>query len=83
MDEMLKLSLIELIAEIQNRKISPVELMQAVVSRIEEANADLNAVVSMRDRETLFADARQSEERVMRGEARPLEGIPLGKASAS
>lgn len=78
MDEMLKLSLIELIAEIQNRKISPVELMQAVVSRIDEANDDLNAVVSMRDRETLFADARQSEERVMRGEARPLEGIPLG-----
>lgn len=78
MNELLKLSLIELTEAIQKRKTSPVELMEAVISRIEKTNPDLNAVVAMREREVLFGDARLSEERVMRGEARPLEGIPLG-----
>ena len=78
MEDILKLSLTELIAEIQQRKVSPVELMEAVLSRIDEADTDLNTVVSMRDREALMDDARQSEERIMRGDIRPLEGIPLG-----
>ena len=38
----------------------------------------LSAVVSMREREALLADARAAEQRILRGEARPLEGIPLG-----
>jgi Asp-tRNA(Asn)/Glu-tRNA(Gln) amidotransferase A subunit family amidase len=78
MDELLKLSLIDLTEMIQKRKTSPVELMEAVISRVEETNPDLNTVVAMREHEALLVDARRSEERVMSGEARPLEGIPLG-----
>ena len=78
MNELLGLSLIELTEAILTRKTSPVELMEAVIDRVEEANPDLNALVAMRDRDALLADARQSEERVVKGEARPLEGIPLG-----
>jgi len=78
MNELLGLSLIELVEAIQARKTSPVELMEAVISRIDETNADLNAIVAMREKEALLADARKSEERVVRGEARPLEGIPFG-----
>jgi len=78
MNDLLKLSLIELGELIQKREVSPVELMEGVISRIDETNPHLNTIVVMRDREALLDDARQSEERVMAGDARPLEGIPLG-----
>ncbi len=72
------LTLIELTEAIRTRKTSPVELMQAVLLRIDETNPELNAVVAMRDHEALMADAQAAEKRVMDGLARPLEGIPLG-----
>ena len=78
MMDLLILSLVELIEAIKKRKISPVELMKVVLSRIEETNADLNTVVAMYDQKVLLADAVEAEARIMRGEARALEGIPLG-----
>lgn len=75
---MLKLSLVDLTEAIKKRTVSPPEIVEAVISRIEETNHDLNAVVSMREREVLLADAAESEKRIMKGEARPLEGIPFG-----
>lgn len=78
MNELLGLSLTDLCGKIHDRSASPVELMEAVLSRIDETNEDLNAVVAMRDRDALMADASEAEARVMKGDARPLEGIPLG-----
>jgi aspartyl-tRNA(Asn)/glutamyl-tRNA(Gln) amidotransferase subunit A len=78
MEEILTLSLTELVGKLQAREISPVELMGAVLDRIDETDGDLNAFVAMRERESLAADARRCEEHIQRGEARPLEGIPLG-----
>lgn len=78
MNELLALTLVELTEAIRNRKTSPVELMESVLSRIEETKADLNAVVAMREHEELLADASEAEKRAMKGEARPLEGIPFG-----
>ena len=78
MHELLSLSLTELTERIRARAASPVELMQAVLDRIDETHADLNAVILRRDVDACLADARAAEQRVMRGEARPLEGIPLG-----
>jgi aspartyl-tRNA(Asn)/glutamyl-tRNA(Gln) amidotransferase subunit A len=78
MNQLLSLTLVELSEAITKRTVSPVELMEAVLARIDEANPDLNAVVAMRDREALMADAAGAEKRVMDGRARPLEGIPLG-----
>ena len=52
--------------------------MQAVLARIDETNPDLNAVCSRRDPDDCLAEARAAESRIARGEARPLEGIPLG-----
>ena len=78
MNDTLSLSLTELIGRLRLKKLSPVELMTSVLDRIAETNGDLNAVVSMRERDALLADARASEQRIVRGEARPLEGIPLG-----
>ncbi|MBW2366120.1 MAG: amidase, partial [Deltaproteobacteria bacterium] len=78
MKEILSCSLMELVKKIQNRELSPVELMTATLSRIDETHDDLNAVVAMVDRDFLMTQAVESEKRVMNNEAKPLEGIPLG-----
>jgi len=78
MHKLLELTLVELTETLRTRKASPVELMDAVLARIDATHADLNAVVAMRDRDALRRDARAAEERIGRGDARPLEGIPLG-----
>ena len=78
MSELLRRPLTELTALLARRELSPVELMDATLARIDTADAKLNAFVAMRSREALVADARAAEARIARGEARPLEGIPLG-----
>ncbi|MDX2166004.1 MAG: amidase [Deltaproteobacteria bacterium] len=78
MDDLHTLPLIELTERIRARRLSPVELMQAVLERIDATHADLNAVVVRRAPEECLADARAAEARVAAGMARPLEGIPLG-----
>ncbi len=78
MRELLTLSLTDLTESLENGRCSPVELMNAVLARIDEANPDLNAVVAMRDRNVLLVDARESERRLAAGDGRPLEGIPFG-----
>jgi len=76
--ELLTLTLVELCDALRARRASPVEVMHAVLARIEETNGDLNAVCSRRDPEACLADSRAAEARIARGEGRPLEGIPLG-----
>jgi Asp-tRNA(Asn)/Glu-tRNA(Gln) amidotransferase A subunit family amidase len=78
MNELLGFTLVELTEMLRARKASPVELMTAVLARIDATHADLNAVVALRDREVLLRDARAAEERCMRGTAGPLEGVPFG-----
>ncbi len=78
MHELLGQSLIELTGNLRAKKVSAVELMQATLARIDATNKDLNAVVAMHDRDTLLSAAGAAEQRIQRGEARPLEGIPLG-----
>lgn len=78
MNELLQLSLTDLAVRLRERRASPVELMEAVLARIDETNADLNAFVAQHPRERLLAAAKAAEARIGRGEARPLEGIPLG-----
>jgi aspartyl-tRNA(Asn)/glutamyl-tRNA(Gln) amidotransferase subunit A len=41
-------------------------------------NEKLNAFVALRDADQILDDAREAERRIARGEARLLEGIPLG-----
>jgi Asp-tRNA(Asn)/Glu-tRNA(Gln) amidotransferase A subunit family amidase len=59
MHELLGLTLIELAATLRTRKASPVELMDAVLTRVEETQADLNAVVAVRDREALWHEGKR------------------------
>jgi aspartyl-tRNA(Asn)/glutamyl-tRNA(Gln) amidotransferase subunit A len=52
--------------------------MREVFSTVDEKNPLLNAVVAERDRKVLIDEARAAEDRIQKGNARPLEGIPLG-----
>ncbi len=78
MSDPLRLSLVDLTAALHGRKLSPVELMTAFFRRLDERNAELNAVVAMFERDALLEQARAAEARIARGEGRALEGVPLG-----
>jgi len=73
-----ELSAVELRRLIGTRQISPVELMQACIDRIERINPAINAICAT-DFEEARAGAKQAEAAVMRGDALgPLHGLPLG-----
>ena len=63
---------------IQARKLSPVELMEACLARIEEVDGTLNAFTALRPEEAM-AEARDVADRLARGEpAGALAGLPFG-----
>src|SRR5438270_9247235 len=67
---------------IQNRKLSPVELVQAHLDRIERVNPKINAYVQL-DAERALAAARAAEHAIMRNEAvGPLHGVPVSIKSS-
>lgn len=71
-------SAVELRDLIARRQLSPVELMDACIARIEALNAGVNAIAAT-DFERARAAARAAEAAVMRGDALgPLHGLPLG-----
>ncbi|HLU77125.1 MAG TPA: Asp-tRNA(Asn)/Glu-tRNA(Gln) amidotransferase subunit GatA [Burkholderiales bacterium] len=73
---MLNASLAELSALLAAKKVSSVELTQACLARIDALNPRLNAFVTV-DPERSLAQARAADERIARGEAAPLTGIPV------
>lgn len=65
-------------ALIGERKLSPVELMESCIHRIEEIDPAVNAMIA-RSFETARATARECEAAVVRGDPLgPLHGLPLG-----
>src|SRR5689334_2164249 len=65
-------------ALIGERKLSPVELMDSCIGRIEAIDPAVNAIVA-RSFDTAREAAQESEAAVMRGDALgPLHGLPLG-----
>ena len=71
-------SIAELSAALQARRISAVELMQAVIARTQAVEDRVHAFNSY-DVGDALAQASASDERRARGEARgPLDGIPIG-----
>ena len=72
------LSATEARALIGTRRLSPVELTQSCIRRIEEVDPAVNAMVA-RDFDGARAAARNAEAQVMRGDALgALHGLPLG-----
>ncbi len=72
-----KLSLTEASQFVRSKKISPVELTQACLSRIEEFNPRLNAFITV-TADSALAQARKAEADIQRGHWKgPLHGIPI------
>jgi aspartyl-tRNA(Asn)/glutamyl-tRNA(Gln) amidotransferase subunit A len=72
-----KLTIAAALEKLRKREISSVELTQAYLTAIEAANPALNAYVLVTPEQAL-AMAQIADNRLKKGEARPLEGIPLG-----
>ena len=67
---------------IRNRKLSPVELVQAHLNRIDKLNPKINAYVQV-DADHALATARHAEAVVMRNDPLgPLHGVPISIKSA-
>lgn len=72
------ISAVELRSLIASREVSPVELMDACIDRIERLNPAINAICAT-DFTRAREGAREAEAQVMRGGALgPLHGLPLG-----
>ncbi|MGZ5537565.1 MAG: amidase [Chthoniobacterales bacterium] len=75
--EVTQLSLSEASELIRFRKLSPVELTQACLSRIERLNNKLNAFITV-TADAALAQARAAEGEIQRGHWKgPLHGIPI------
>jgi Asp-tRNA(Asn)/Glu-tRNA(Gln) amidotransferase A subunit family amidase len=68
----------EALSAFKSKKLSPVELMKAVIARCEEINPKLNAITyGFYDR--ALARAKEAETHYVKspGDIRPLEGLPV------
>ncbi len=77
MTDLTKLTLAEARDGLVAKKFSATELTQAFIKAIDAANPHLNAYV-LETPEHALAQAKTSDERLAKGQARPLEGLPIG-----
>ena len=72
------LTLAEAAALIRDKKLSPVELTEALLARIEEFDSDLNAFITVTE-EKARSQALVAEQEISKGNYKgPLHGIPIG-----
>ena len=75
-DEIFYADAATLARRIRDRELSPVEVAQAHLDRIEQVNPRLNALIAFPD--GVMERAREAEDAAMRGEFRgPLHGVPF------
>ena len=75
-DEIAYATIAELGARYRKRDLSPVEVTQALLARIEKLDPILHAFVTL-TADSALAEARSAEEALRRSDARPLLGIPV------
>jgi aspartyl-tRNA(Asn)/glutamyl-tRNA(Gln) amidotransferase subunit A len=75
-DEIAYATIRELGARYRSRQLSPVEVTQTLLARIEKLDPALSAFVTL-TADRARADARAAEEALRRGDTRPLLGIPV------
>jgi aspartyl-tRNA(Asn)/glutamyl-tRNA(Gln) amidotransferase subunit A len=66
----------ELSRQLQSREVSSVELTRDYLDRIQRLDSQLNSFITV-DAEKTLAQARAADERIARGNAAPLTGIPV------
>jgi Asp-tRNA(Asn)/Glu-tRNA(Gln) amidotransferase A subunit family amidase len=74
-DELIKLSATKLAALIRARAVSPVEVIEAYLRRVEQLNPQLNAIVTLSP--DALERAREAEAAIMRGDVGMLHGVPV------
>jgi len=78
MPQLHELSAADLARQIRDRNITPVEVAQSLLERMDSLEPMLDAWVRV-DRETVLADAKQRQEELDGGmETGPLHGVPIG-----
>ncbi|MFK5047754.1 amidase family protein, partial [Klebsiella pneumoniae] len=70
------ISATELARKLRAGEVSAVETAQHYLDRLDEVNPAVNAIVWI-DRDDVLRRARESDDRLRRGEARPFEGVPM------
>src|SRR5262245_54323225 len=76
-DELTSMSVREVAELIRKKRVSPVELTQACLKRIEQFNPALNAFITV-TADAALQQARTAESEIQRGMWRgPLHGIPI------
>lgn len=76
-DDLCWLSATELVALIRSKKVSPVEVAEAILARIERVNPRLNAFCTLTD-DLARRAAKEAEISVMKGEPLgPVSGVPV------
>jgi aspartyl-tRNA(Asn)/glutamyl-tRNA(Gln) amidotransferase subunit A len=76
-DRLTNLTLLEASEAVRGKQVSPVELTQACLARIEELDPKLNAFITI-TKESALAEARAAEAEIHRGHwLGPLHGIPI------
>jgi amidase len=82
MSELTALSAVSMAQQVRDKKVSPVELLEAHLARIESLNPKLNAFVQV-DGDGAREQARHAEDAVMRKQKLgPLHGVPLSIKSS-
>src|SRR5271167_3518707 len=82
MSEFTFCSAVSMTEQIREKKLSPVELVEAHLARIEKLNPKLNAFVQV-DADGARRQAVKAEKAVMRGEELgPLHGVPVSIKSS-
>jgi Asp-tRNA(Asn)/Glu-tRNA(Gln) amidotransferase A subunit family amidase len=69
-------SAVELLTLYARREVSPVEVLRDVLARIERCEPTLAALWAL-DADAAMAAARESQARWLKGEALPLDGVPV------
>ena len=76
MTDLTRLTISESLSKLKAKEISPVELTEAYIKKLED-NKKYNAYVTISE-DVALAQAKESEKRYMNGTNKALDGIPLG-----
>ena len=76
MTDLTRLTISESLSKLKAKEISPIELTEAYIKKLED-NKKYNAYVTMSE-DVALAQAKESEKRYMNGTNKALDGIPLG-----
>jgi aspartyl-tRNA(Asn)/glutamyl-tRNA(Gln) amidotransferase subunit A len=77
LSELIDLSVSELVSEYSAQRVSPVDVVQACISRIDAIDGEVHAVMTLVG-DSALREAKRSEQRWRSGAVRSLDGVPFG-----